>query len=225
MSLVRLLEMGRSLNAINDTQSRYRMQSQNLLPKFGMAGPASGFHSMAAEAPSNSTVGIHHLRVPGIVGASNGEGTGPRLRKTLQAFLSPLRRTGGFFVRALKLFSKWAIATGAFRIMARKYQPTAIRHSKPFEAQFQAELSLDNVTVVRNDLSDADLQVVPVQAACKSSVNNRPVQPTAPRGQVNVHWKRLTSRLFRMPIGYQDETGFHQGVTPAKEEVGWPPFW
>jgi hypothetical protein len=30
---------------------------------------------------------------------------------------------------------------------------------------------------------------------------------------------------FEMPIGYQDETGFHTGVQPPKERPSWPPFW
>jgi hypothetical protein len=25
--------------------------------------------------------------------------------------------------------------------------------------------------------------------------------------------------------GYQDETGFHNGVKPAKNEIQWPPVW
>ena len=225
MSLVRLLEIGRSLNAIKDTQSRYRMQRQNLLPKFGMAGPATGFHSMAANAPANSTGMSHHLRSPVILGANNEEGTEFKWRNTLQAFLSPFERAGAFFARVLRLFSKLAVAKGVFRFMARKQQTLVACHSKPFEAKFQAELSLDNVTVIRNDLTDADLQVVPVQTAGKSSRSSQPAQLTATGGQVNAYWERLTSRLFRVPIGYQDETGFHHGVIPPKKEVVWPPFW
>jgi len=44
-------------------------------------------------------------------------------------------------------------------------------------------------------------------------------------GRLKAFWQRLTARRFRVPIGYQDETGFHHGVTPAKKEVVWPPFW
>jgi hypothetical protein len=28
-----------------------------------------------------------------------------------------------------------------------------------------------------------------------------------------------------IPVGYQDETGFHMGVKPAKKSVQWPPVW
>ena len=30
---------------------------------------------------------------------------------------------------------------------------------------------------------------------------------------------------FDIPIGYQDETGFHMGVKPAEKEIKWPPVW
>ena len=28
-----------------------------------------------------------------------------------------------------------------------------------------------------------------------------------------------------IPIGYQDETGFHTGVKPAGKNTQWPPVW
>lgn len=28
-----------------------------------------------------------------------------------------------------------------------------------------------------------------------------------------------------VPVGYQDETGFHAGTDRAKSSVQWPPFW
>jgi len=28
-----------------------------------------------------------------------------------------------------------------------------------------------------------------------------------------------------IPVGYQDETGFHYGVKPAQNRVQWPPVW
>lgn len=30
---------------------------------------------------------------------------------------------------------------------------------------------------------------------------------------------------MEVPTGYQDETGFHNGVKPAENEIQWPPYW
>ena len=30
---------------------------------------------------------------------------------------------------------------------------------------------------------------------------------------------------IHIPIGYQDETGFHMGVKPAESEIKWPQVW
>jgi hypothetical protein len=30
---------------------------------------------------------------------------------------------------------------------------------------------------------------------------------------------------IKIPIGYQDETGFQLGVKPAQKEIKWPPVW
>jgi len=30
---------------------------------------------------------------------------------------------------------------------------------------------------------------------------------------------------LEIPIGYQDETGFHMGVKPVEKEIKWPSVW
>jgi len=30
---------------------------------------------------------------------------------------------------------------------------------------------------------------------------------------------------FEVPVGYQDEDGFHHGSKPAKPQQSWPEFW
>jgi hypothetical protein len=30
---------------------------------------------------------------------------------------------------------------------------------------------------------------------------------------------------IEIPIGYQDETGFHMGVKPVEKEIKWPSVW
>jgi hypothetical protein len=54
----------------------------------------------------------------------------------------------------------------------------------------QAELSLDSVKVVHNDLSDADVEVVPIKS--------RPAAPEAPvLSPVKKSWEALGERLLR----------------------------
>jgi hypothetical protein len=126
----------------------------------------------------------------------------------------------------LKPLGKWAAQSGADRFyLRRRAAPLVVSPPKPVPTPIQTELSLDKVKVVRNDLSDADLEVVPVTTAKGLLGNSPPAQVTALRGRMNGSWNRLTARLFQVPVGYQDETGFHLGVKSAVKEAGWPSFW
>jgi len=42
------------------------------------------------------------------------------------------------------------------------------------------------------------------------------------RGVVTKAWIAIKPDI---PVGYQDETGFHVGVNPAEKEIKWPPVW
>ena len=35
--------------------------------------------------------------------------------------------------------------------------------------------------------------------------------------------KLLKAISFQIPVGYQDEAGFHEGLQPAKKDIQWPP--
>jgi hypothetical protein len=69
-------------------------------------------------------------------------------------------------------------------------------HERPL---VQPELGLDNIRVVRNDLSDADLQIVAAtrRAPARSAVKARRSEPDSPRvSDSRFIWDRLTARLF-----------------------------
>lgn len=36
-------------------------------------------------------------------------------------------------------------------------------------------------------------------------------------------WRAWLSSL--VPLGYQDQTGFHYGEAPKREQISYPPFW
>jgi hypothetical protein len=37
-------------------------------------------------------------------------------------------------------------------------------------------------------------------------------------------WTAIKSK-FEVPVGYQDESGFHHGKQPAHKKSEWPPVW
>ncbi len=37
--------------------------------------------------------------------------------------------------------------------------------------------------------------------------------------------KLLNALKIEVPVGYQDETGFHLGAKSSKDESKWPPVW
>jgi hypothetical protein len=86
------------------------------------------------------------------------------------------------------------------------WTPGAVR-TRPVRAAVQTELSLERVRVVRNDLSEADLEVVPARrtpaARSAQTFEASEPQPSAPVSQLGAlnaepatGWGRFTSRLF-----------------------------
>jgi hypothetical protein len=73
---------------------------------------------------------------------------------------------------------------GWFGRLMGKFARVSSKEKKPAIPQFnkpavQGELSLERVKVVRNDLSDTDLEVVPAKAAATAGANKKaPVQPS-----------------------------------------------
>jgi hypothetical protein len=37
--------------------------------------------------------------------------------------------------------------------------------------------------------------------------------------------RALAKLRVQVPVGYQDESGFHVGSSHAESKVNWPPFW
>jgi hypothetical protein len=142
MSLVRLLSTGKSLvgGATKDT-SRYRMGNPGMLPKFGSAGKTlpSGKKELAPVVCESETI---------------DQSSQPQER--IEVRPSPPKET--FLLRAI--YRGWISRFKArlSRIYVKPARPAAPRSPKP--AAVQTELSLDKVRVVRNDLSETDLEIV-----------------------------------------------------------------
>jgi hypothetical protein len=79
-----------------------------------------------------------------------------------------------------------------------KFNPLALwrgpRPAASLKAQrpLQAELSLDRVKVVHNDLTDADVEIVPI----KSRAAPEPEAPILPPARAGDSWSRLSAKIF-----------------------------
>lgn len=136
MSLLRLLTAGKCL-VTSGGVLRYREAGPAALPKFG-----SGKHPFGGNGPVMPPASA---QTPEEV-ASAAEASGPKLSGA-----APLKPTASSA-------SWWPRWLGSWRRPKRAPIP---RFNNPL---VQAELSLDRVKVLRNDLSDSDLEVVPVRA-------------------------------------------------------------
>jgi len=125
------------LVGIQDSKSRYRSVDPRAMPKFG------------SEKKQNTDV-ARESEVKPNVPKSNVESSKADVTKTAAA---PVRKArGGGWV------GEWGSKLGS--LVSQKPKPA--RSAIPLfnGVPVQGELSLDNIKVVRNDLSDADLEVV-----------------------------------------------------------------
>ena len=143
MSLLRLLTTGRSLVNVRDAETRYRLTSQRLLPQFGSGKNPFSDREAATPTPAPAM----EAKVEAAAPPATGEKTG---------------RAKALWVRAAARMSVWTEKLGDrfTRPHAKLAKPAIPHFTKP---PVQGELSLDRVQVMRNDLRDADLEVVPAR--------------------------------------------------------------
>ena len=182
MSLVRLLTSGKSLIGLNSVASRYRMRSKNPLPKFGsVQNPFSTTRPEPPDSPAESGPTVTPTLAPAEVAAANLKDTAvlPPIRdipappEAAPRSQPPARRDGRLqhWLRLMNPFSWW-----------RGRDATGPRSALPGlnRLPVQGELSLDHITVVRNDLSDADVEVVPVRIAGPAAAEPATEPPAKP---------------------------------------------
>ena len=143
MSLLRLLTTGRSWVGMDNDGIRYHALDPRAMPKFG--GKKNPFRATAPKVQNlEFKVQSSEHGVPAAVVAVGREVPKPR----------PAPRRG-FGVGAW-LCGVAAKISGLFSRSPMRVKAAVPQFAKP---PTQAELSLDSVKVVRNDLSDADLEV------------------------------------------------------------------
>src|ERR1041385_8632504 len=176
MSFTRLLAAGRSIMGIRNNPSPYRMNQQNLLPKFAPIQKATVGGKRQEEAPgiaSSEPAVVQNASEPAV---AVGENPPPGCDSTVE----PRPRKSKSNPMAV-------IASGLAQWTGRSRRASA---PEKVGAQIQGELLLDRVKVVRNDLTDSDFELVAVALpGATASSRERP--------GLGVVWNRLSARLLR----------------------------
>ena len=197
---------------MKSTSSRYRMKAANLLPKFGsaknpFAGPSKTESPVAEPEPAPpsmkpaETLKPAKAETPSLFEPKKPEAiVQPKAKASHPVTAAP----AGSATRAAKPILDApvpAIRPPRQRFAwIKKLNPKRLlpsvkpAKSKPVSGPVQPELLLERVKVVRNDLSDTDVEIVPGRLMGLPS-GASPVLPNVTRAQSGA-WDRLTSRFF-----------------------------
>ena len=189
MSLGKLLTTGKSLVGLTNANSRYHLQ-KGALPKFESAkNPFAP--KVSAELPE---------REPQLPKLSPAEVAAANLKKTQRM------ATSAEPAKASPVVDGWLKKVNPLVWFGNRKpdaQKSAPRQAKPV-VPVQGELSLDNIKVMRNDLSETDVEIVtaksrppkavaaPVQASSSATAVAIPDLPPATSA-----WEYLGERLLR----------------------------
>src|SRR5262249_19280693 len=153
MSLMKLLLMGRSVDDSRDAPHRYRLCQKSFPPKFGLPKNQSVVDAGEPVVASKALEAAPSKRFSCVIGAAMPQRQ-PQMVCSPKASLRVRRLPRLDWKRAITFFEKLHFA---FR---RRISRPRIATVNP--NSLQPELSLDAVKVIRNDLNDADLEVVSV---------------------------------------------------------------
>ena len=169
-----MLAVCKTLSGIADNGGRYQMKQENLLPKFE---PAKRFEPVKSET----------LQLP---------------ERPQPVFVPPApARTADAQPKDANM--KTVVTEKAepeatrFPLGRWSRNPFARRAALKADAPAQGELSLDGVKVMRNDLSDADLEVVaPVKATGTGTPFAAPPAEGSAKEPPTSPWSKIAARLF-----------------------------
>ena len=183
MRLLNLLTVGNSFSSIEDHPSRYKMRRENLLPHFGDAEPADAARDSnrsILNLPAPSAAACGPLRAQDLFPSKARSGALPMSKSKTVAEARPPASCAD---PAGRWFVKHALSPS---------QDSAVR---PEAVPVQRNLPWEDFPVARNDLSEADVEVVPVPR--KPEPARAPASPrTAPTSSGSL-LGRMKARWFR----------------------------
>jgi hypothetical protein len=196
MSLMKLLSVSKSFVSGRNPAGRYRVVEQGLLPKFAPAGRPSSFAQNKKRDESQTSGNEAASRTA----AASSESLPPTLA------LDPPTKKISHVVRTEPVSpappTRPAAGCTSVRPESKNWlprNPFTNRAADPARTvrPVQTELSLDAVRPVRNDLSDADLEVVLAGCEATSVIAPKPARGLLLKAELGgLAWSRLTARWF-----------------------------
>lgn len=197
MSIVRLLAAGKSLVGVQTTTSRYREDKRARLPKFGstknpFAAPASATPAAPAKpkpAPAPATPLVPATTPAPVAPAPVASAPVAPARATHPAPnpLPPPAPADTRLRRAVRRLREWCVDANPLPRLAGPARSAATPAPRHTGAPIQSQLTLDDIQVLRNDLSEADLEIVVARPARRA--DHTIEEPPNP-------WSRLANRIF-----------------------------
>ena len=185
---MKLLSVSKSFAGGRNQPGRYKMVEQGLLPKFAPVGrPVSLAPKRKSDGPA---VKKEQSATP--MGASNS------LPESLFQATDPVSEPFKAVAptpRAAVCVNAIAAPTNWFRLGNKPFVNPRAGRPKPLTPA-PAELSLEAVKPVRNDLSDSDLQIVPARPGIKPDALKAPRPRLLKSELTGFAWSRLTARFF-----------------------------
>ena len=180
---MKLLTVSKSFAGGRSGPARYKMAEQGLLPKFAPMGrPVSLAPKRKLDEPPS---------IQGANGTPNAPPNSLQFFQVPEPVAKPVKAAAPT-PRAARFAAD--VSTNWFRLGSQPFLNRPVGKSKHTTTTTQAELSLDAVKPVRNDLSDSDLQIVPAKTAPDASKQRSPrlMRPEL----TGFAWSRLTARFL-----------------------------
>ncbi len=225
MNLVKLLSVGQSLKSGKTIFGKYKLTQQSLLPKFGSTVRPAQSDTFVAP---NEMAQVSREIASSIVVSEEAKWIAPATTELKPSITPPtiafeqtqkiptgkiLRRREEAVPRTPKISLAIRLGTNlAHKItfLKKRLWPARSRR-KPFVTPIQTEWSLEKVTVMRNDLSEADLEVISPKATdvLQSRKANLPVLNSVQDSGRS--WIKKTAGLFN------SDSPFESAVADLKQ--------
>lgn len=201
MSLLRLLTAGKCLVGLQKTEVRYHLPGQEALPKFGskknpfrataLPEPTEPLRERESQAQENPLVtddsAGKHETPSGIAAAGN-------IRGEIVPADDGKKKPHGNEGKPSEPAARPPSGVKAFLLWGRAKK--AKRTNPGGKSLVQGELSLEKVKVVRNDLSECDLEIVRRASQPKAQPAELKTETEAKATAADAGWGAAAGRLF-----------------------------